>query len=181
MLEWYRYHKKMGSASVRRRAVGGILGAATYARAMLFFLLLWHLVSVWIANPVLLPGPLRVMESLFQMVASGELVEHALVSLRRLAVSFVAAGAIGIPLGVAMGMNRPFDDIVDPLVEVLRPISGIAWIPLALFILGKVQAPCFIKGTGVLQRDMGGERAGIMGIEKGEHEGRMRDERLCVN
>ncbi|HXU55540.1 MAG TPA: ABC transporter permease [Casimicrobiaceae bacterium] len=151
MLEWYRYHKKMGSASVRRRAVGGILGAATYARAMLFFLLLWHLVSVWIANPVLLPGPLRVMESLFQMVASGELVEHALVSLRRLAVSFVAAGAIGIPLGVAMGMNRPFDDIVDPLVEVLRPISGIAWIPLALFILGVGDAlPIFIMFYGAL-------------------------------
>jgi ABC-type nitrate/sulfonate/bicarbonate transport system permease component len=142
---------RFGIASARRQAADGLRGVATYARAMLFFLLLWYLVSVWIGNPVLLPSPFQVIESLFQMVASGELVEHALVSLRRLAVSFVAAGIIGIPLGVAMGMSRSFNDIVDPLVEVLRPISGIAWIPLALFILGVGDAlPIFIMFYGAL-------------------------------
>lgn len=142
---------RFGIASARRQAADGLRGVATYARAMLFFLFIWYLVSVWIGNPVLLPSPFQVIESLFQMVASGELVEHALVSLRRLAVSFVAAGIIGIPLGVAMGMSRSFNDIVDPLVEVLRPISGIAWIPLALFILGVGDAlPIFIMFYGAL-------------------------------
>jgi ABC-type nitrate/sulfonate/bicarbonate transport system permease component len=140
-----------GSASVRKQAAGGIIGIAMYMRAMLFFILIWYLVSLWIDNPVLLPTPLQVLEGLYQLIASGELAEYALVSLRRLAVSFVAAGIIGIPLGVAMGMSRPFNDIVDPLVEVLRPISGIAWIPLALFILGVGDAlPIFIMFYGAL-------------------------------
>ena len=140
-----------GIASVRRQVVEGTRGVVTYARAMMFFVVFWYLVSVWIGNPVLLPSPVQVMESLFQMIASGELVEHALVSVRRLAVSFAAAGIVGIPLGVAMGISRAFNEIVDPVVEVLRPISGIAWIPLALFILGVGDAlPVFIMFYGAL-------------------------------
>jgi ABC-type nitrate/sulfonate/bicarbonate transport system permease component len=142
---------RSGIASVRSRAAGGILGVATYGRAMLFFVFVWYLVSLWIGNPVLLPSPLQVLDGLYQMIASGELAEHALISLRRLAISFIAAGMIGIPLGLAMGVSRPVNDIVDPLVEVLRPISGIAWIPLALFILGVGDAlPIFIMFYGAL-------------------------------
>ena len=52
---------------------------------------------------------------------------------------------LAIPLGLAMGLSRRFDRIVDPTLEVLRPISGIAWIPLALFIFGIGNAlPVFI-------------------------------------
>jgi ABC-type nitrate/sulfonate/bicarbonate transport system permease component len=58
------------------------------------------------------------------------------VSLRRLAVSFSLAGLIGIPLGLVMGVSRLAHDLADPVVEILRPISGIAWIPLGMFILG---------------------------------------------
>jgi ABC-type nitrate/sulfonate/bicarbonate transport system permease component len=138
-------------AAARNPTVGRLLGVATYLRSMLGFVIFWYLVSLWIGNPVLLPSPLQVLDGLYRMIASGELAEHALVSLRRLAISFVAAGSIGIPLGLAMGVSRPFNNIVDPLVEVLRPISGIAWIPLALFILGVGDAlPVFIMFYGAL-------------------------------
>ena len=40
------------------------------------------------------------------------------------------------PLGFVMGLSRRAEQTIDPLVEILRPISGIAWLPLALFIFG---------------------------------------------
>lgn len=110
--------------------------AVVYVRTMAIFLVVWHLASLQIANSVLLPSPLAVAESLRQLALDGELLAEALVSLKRLAVSFLLAGAVGIPLGLAMGLSPLLHDLVDPLVELLRPISGIAWIPLGMFILG---------------------------------------------
>ncbi len=50
-----------------------------------------------------------------------------------------------MPLGLLMGLHPLLDRVVDPTVEMLRPISGIAWIPLALFIFGIGNAlPLFI-------------------------------------
>lgn len=54
----------------------------------------------------------------------------------RLALSFVIAAVGGIPLGILMGLSPLADELIDPVVELLRPISGIAWLPLALFIFG---------------------------------------------
>jgi len=123
--------------NARAGRVGPLLDAAfVYVRTLAVFLLVWHLASLQIGNPVLLPSPLRVAESLLQLALEGDLHENALVSLQRLAISFLLAGAIGIPLGFAMGASRLVHDLVDPVIELLRPISGIAWIPLGMFILG---------------------------------------------
>ena len=43
---------------------------------------------------------------------------------------------IGVPLGLVMALNRLIHDLLDPLIELLRPVSGIAWIPIGLFIFG---------------------------------------------
>lgn len=110
--------------------------ALIYLRTMAVFALVWHFASVWIGNPTLMPSPVTVARNFMLLAADGELLENALVSLRRLAISFFAAGVIGIPLGVLMGLNRIANDLIDPVVEMLRPISGIAWVPLGMFILG---------------------------------------------
>ncbi len=107
-----------------------------YLRTMTAFALLWWGVAVLTANPMLLPDPSRVFWALVAVAGEGDLFFHAALSLSRLFVSLVIAAAIAIPLGLAMGTSRTLEHIVDPLVEILRPISGIAWIPLALFIFG---------------------------------------------
>src|SRR3954449_2491883 len=105
-------------------------------RSFAVFLLLWYGLSVWNANPIQLPSPLRVLDALTALAADGELFEHALVSVTRLVVSLAVAVALAVPLGFAMGLSREANAFIDPLVELLRPISGIAWIPLGLFIFG---------------------------------------------
>src|SRR4030095_8381212 len=98
------------------------------------FVAAWALVAWAKGNPVLLPSPLAVIAAIGELAKSLELFEHAGISLARLVGSLALATALAIPLGIAMGLHPLFDGIVDPTVEMLRPISGIAWIPLALFI-----------------------------------------------
>ena len=109
---------------------------ASYLRTMIIFLLVWQGTSLWIGNPILLPTPIDVARSFVELAGSGELVSNMLASVWRLLLSFVIAAAVAIPLGFAMGLNRILFEMIDPTVELLRPISGIAWIPLGLFILG---------------------------------------------
>ncbi|TXH80380.1 MAG: hypothetical protein E6Q77_10560, partial [Rhizobium sp.] len=107
-----------------------------YLRTMLVFALVWYAASRWIHNPILLPSPIDTFKALGALIGNGELLSNALSSFRRLATSFALACVIGIPLGFVMAMNQVIYALVDPLIEILRPISGIAWIPLGMFILG---------------------------------------------
>ena len=107
-----------------------------YLRTMAVFLLVWQAAALWIGNPILLPTPVDVGRSFLELAGSGEMATNIVVSVTRLVVSFLLAAVVAVPLGFAMGLNRTLFEMVDPTVELLRPISGIAWIPLGLFILG---------------------------------------------
>lgn len=105
-------------------------------RSFAIFGALWWAAHTWNANPLQLPSPLRVADAIWELMKSGEILEHATISTSRLAIALVIATLLAVPLGFAMGLSRTLDAYVDPLVELLRPISGIAWIPLGLFIFG---------------------------------------------
>lgn len=105
-------------------------------RSFAIFVLLWWLLHLWKANPLQLPSPQRVMEAVWTLMHSGELLQHAAISTSRLGIALLVAIVLAVPLGFAMGLSAKLDAYVDPLVELLRPISGIAWIPLGLFIFG---------------------------------------------
>lgn len=105
-------------------------------RAFGVFFLLWWLLHLWNGNPLQLPSPLKVLEALWHLLREGEIAEHASVSTLRMLLALTLAVAIAVPLGFLMGLSRRAEQYIDPLVEMLRPISGIAWLPLALFIFG---------------------------------------------
>jgi ABC-type nitrate/sulfonate/bicarbonate transport system permease component len=119
-----------------RQAWDAAAGVGVYLRTMAAFLLVWHAAALWIGNPILLPTPFEVARSFVELAGTGEMVTNIVVSVTRLVVSFLLAAIIAVPLGFAMGLNRTLFEMIDPTVELLRPISGIAWIPLGLFILG---------------------------------------------
>ena len=105
-------------------------------RSFAVFAALWWVCFAWNANPLQLPSPLRVLDAVWGLLKSGELSEHAAISSARLGIALVVAILLAVPLGFAMGLSKTLEAYVDPLVELLRPISGIAWIPLGLFIFG---------------------------------------------
>ena len=122
-----------------------VAGLGVYLRTMGVFVALWWLVSLWTGNPILLPSPLKVLEAAWGLALDLELFQHAGISLGRMIVSTLLASLLAIPLGIWMGLHPLVERLVDPTIEILRPISGIAWIPLALFIFGIGNAlPVFI-------------------------------------
>lgn len=112
------------------------LPAVTSVASIAAFFALWWAVAVWADSPIQLPTPGAVFAGLIDLALDGELYDNISVSFVRLVISMAVAAALALPLGIAMGLSEATRAYVDPLMEMLRPISGIAWIPLALFIFG---------------------------------------------
>lgn len=105
-------------------------------RSFVVVMAVWWLLAMWNANPIQLPTPPAVFNALKLLALDGELFENASISMTRLGLSIATAFALAVPLGFVMGLSERANAYIDPLVEMLRPISGIAWIPLGLFIFG---------------------------------------------
>jgi len=65
---------------------------------------------------------------------------HLLASLQRVTIGFVIGSAIAIPLGIAIGLSEVVSKAVDPFIQLLRPVSPLAWLPLGLAILKSSEA-----------------------------------------
>jgi ABC-type nitrate/sulfonate/bicarbonate transport system permease component len=96
---------------------------------------LWQTASVVVGNSTLVPSPLRVVRAWIDL-AHGDLRDDILASLLHLALGYVPGAAVGLALAVVSVRFALVESIVDPLVELLRPISAIAWIPLAILMFG---------------------------------------------
>ncbi|HEV8436809.1 MAG TPA: ABC transporter permease [Methylomirabilota bacterium] len=96
----------------------------------------WTVVARFMGNPTLLPSPLAVLATLWQLVRSGVIFVNSGTSLGRIVLSWVLAALVAIPLGIVMGRSERMDRFVRPFVELFRPISPIAWIPLAVLWFG---------------------------------------------
>jgi len=99
--------------------------------------LLWDLVtrfSGWSAQ--VFPPPLTVLGAFYELTANGTLLKHSVASLYRVTVGFYLAALLGIPLGIILGRLTMVKILVNPLVQFLRPISPLAWIPLAMLWFG---------------------------------------------
>jgi len=99
-------------------------------------LLVWELAVRRSGQVTLYPYPSGVVEAAFRTVADGSLLTATMGSLFRVLVGFALGGALGIPLGLLMGSFRPVDRAMSPIVDSLRSIAPIAWIPMALLWLG---------------------------------------------
>jgi len=105
--------------------------------AIAVIVIVWQLIVViFKPHPSLLPSVVLPAQEFWHLLASGELLDHTSVSLARVFSAWLLAGSIAIPLGLAMGWSRRFENIVDPFVELFRPISPLAWIPLAILWFG---------------------------------------------
>ena len=104
----------------------------------------WELAVVATGTNVV-PGPWQVVRGLGELFDKGLLVRYTLDSLRRVAIGYGIAVALGVPLGLWMGLSATVFAAANPLVQILRPISPIAWIPIAIVVWGIGEAaPIFL-------------------------------------
>lgn len=121
-------------ASVARRPVVSCVAVAAV-------LLAWLVVGEKkIIDPLLLPGPVEVLETSRALLVEGyrqvPLWQHVLVSLARAMGAFLAAVMTGIPLGLLMGRSSTLNAVFDPFVQFLRPLPKLALIPLVIVWFG---------------------------------------------
>lgn len=96
----------------------------------------WFVSSTTPSVAAVLPTPVAVVAALWELALSGELFGHVAASLERAFVGFFVAGIIGISIGLLMSQSRFLNQLFAGPVELLRPISSIAWIPLAILWFG---------------------------------------------
>ncbi len=87
-------------------------------------------------SPHVLPGPGQVLASFWELLVSGALLKHAVASLFRVTAGFYLAAILGIPLGILLGRLKGARLLMNPMIQFLRPISPLAWIPMAMLWFG---------------------------------------------
>ena len=101
------------------------------------------LVRTGVINPMILPAPSRVLLKWIDYFKSGELPRDAISSLYRVAMGFLIGTALALPIGLAMGASRTAYAYLNGVVQVLRPIPPIAFVPLAILWFGLGNPPAF--------------------------------------
>ncbi|MES2822580.1 MAG: ABC transporter permease [Pseudomonadota bacterium] len=104
----------------------------------------WWIVVVKTQSAIF-PTPLQVVTGTLELIKDGSLWEHIGSSLMRVGTGFLLAVIIAIPLGLWMGRVEGAYITLNPIFQILRPISPIAWIPLAILWFGVGNAsPIFL-------------------------------------
>jgi sulfonate transport system permease protein len=108
-----------------------------YVMLPVAIVVLWELLCrANLIRVIALPAPSTVAVTLWGLCASGELFVHIGASLLRVLEGFAGAAALGLVLGVAVGISVTFARITDLIIQIVRPIPPIAWIPLAILWFG---------------------------------------------
>ena len=117
-----------------RRSITGpsVLRPVSFAALLL---LAWH-VAIKFQNAPILPGPLAVGSALLELARRGLLLKYVVASLFRVTWGFLAAALLGIPIGLCIGWYRRAELAFNPWIQILRPISPLAWIPIAILWFG---------------------------------------------
>jgi len=105
-------------------------------------LFIWWAVTAlkWIP-PLFLPAPQQVLHQLITIASpqgfmDATLWQHLAASLTRIVIALLAAVVVGVPVGIAMGLNEMLRGILDPLIELYRPVPPLAYLPLMVIWFG---------------------------------------------
>jgi len=127
----------------------------------------WGSTAGWLPEQIL-PKPGEVLKALIEMTRSGELGTHAGISLLRVVYGFATGAVLGLVLGAAMGLSRTVDDYVGPLFTAIAQVPALAWIPLAMLLLGIGEAlKVVVIAKATLVPVVMNTRAGVRNVPRG--------------
>lgn len=109
-----------------------------------FAIALWHF-TVVLTKASIFPSPLAVARGLVQLAERSLLWRYIADSLFRVACGYLGAVLLGVPAGLLLGWFTPLARAINPVIQMLRPISPLAWMPLAVIWFGVSNlAPIFL-------------------------------------
>ncbi|HHR1325762.1 taurine ABC transporter permease TauC [Klebsiella aerogenes] len=106
----------------------------------------WAVTALQLISPLFLPSPWQVVQKLLTIAGpqgfmDATLWQHLAASLTRIAIALVLAAIVGVPVGIAMGLSPTVRGILDPLIELYRPVPPLAWLPLVIIWFGIGETP----------------------------------------
>ena len=132
----------------------------------------WSLASAYaLVSPVFLPSPRQVALAIYNLIVTGfvdaTLAEHVGASLFRIFGALIASIVIGIPAGIAIGTSRIGRGILDPIVEFLRPLPPLAYLPLVIIWVGIGEvSKITVIALSMLPSIILSTSAGVCGVSK---------------
>ncbi|MGC2661107.1 MAG: ABC transporter permease [Bryobacteraceae bacterium] len=111
------------------------LSALRPAAFIAILLIVWQIAAGRQASH-LMPGPFGVAAGIADLVRHGLLLKYVVASLFRVTWGFLLAAVLAIPLGLTIGWYRRAELALNPIIQILRPISPLAWIPIAILWFG---------------------------------------------
>lgn len=115
----------------------------------------------------MLPPPTEIASAIGVLARQGLLLPDIIASIRRVLFGFFVASSLGVSFGIAMGLSKKFFDLVKPILEIIRPIPPIAWIPIALLWFGFGDPPAFfLVAVGAFFPILTNSYFGVRSIEK---------------
>lgn len=116
-----------------------------YLAGLLIVVVVWQL-AIWIGGfeEALFPPPLVVWAALLAMISDGSIFEHIGISFFRFFTGYTIAVIVAIVLGLILGRLSKVWSVIDPIVQVLRPVSPIAWSPFIVLWFGIGNIPAIV-------------------------------------
>ena len=139
--EEYRDRRSLNLLILIERSLNK-LGWFKGAIVPIILLFIWEIASKagWVA-PNLLPAPSTVLGTINDLGKSGDLWKHIGITVYRVAVGFVIGVGVATVLGAVTGYSKIIHDLIDPLLQSLRSIPSLAWVPLFLLWMGIQETP----------------------------------------
>ncbi|WP_434636103.1 taurine ABC transporter permease TauC [Klebsiella sp. I138] len=118
----------------------------SFATLVVLVAVWWGVTALQLISPLFLPPPQQVLQKLIAIAGpqgfmDATLWQHLAASLARIAIALVAATILGVPVGIAMGLSPAIRGILDPLIELYRPVPPLAWLPLVIIWFGIGETP----------------------------------------
>ncbi|BBV77968.1 taurine ABC transporter permease TauC [Klebsiella electrica] len=118
----------------------------SFATLAVLLAIWWGVTALQLISPLFLPPPQQVLQKLIAIAGpqgfmDATLWQHLAASLARIAIALVAATILGVPVGIAMGLSPTIRGILDPLIELYRPVPPLAWLPLVIIWFGIGETP----------------------------------------
>ena len=114
-----------------------LFNSIEYIGLLVIVIAVWQIAhNMGLLNPLTLPAPSKILSTFISLLRNGSLLENLLISSKRVLTGYVVAAGTAIVLGILMGLSSHFKRMTDLIIQVLKPIPPISWIPLVILWFG---------------------------------------------
>jgi len=115
----------------------GILSLVEYTGLLILLTAVWQLASDHgYINPIILPSPLNIARCFADLLRDGSLQKNLIISSKRVLTGYAVSSVLALVLGIWIGLSPRFKRMTDLIIQILKPIPPISWIPLVILWFG---------------------------------------------